>query len=260
MTKHPAAASPGALARHSPEPDHSTGTDGADYLGHDLEAMSVADRYNREIVRAFSPYLGKRVIEVGAGIGNVSVLLLEQQLENLQVIEPDGGMYARVYERLRGEERAIVHPGLLSSVMARGRIGGADSVVSVNVLEHVEDDLTELALMHSVLRPGGHLCLWVPALPALYSRFDRSLGHYRRYRRVELQAKLKDAGFHTLRIEYKDIVGMVAWFLCCRMLGLGLTTGKMRIYDRVVLPLTTSIERRLRLPIGKNLFVVACRP
>lgn len=260
MTKHPAAAFSGALPHDSPRSVDSTGPDGTSYPGHDLEAMSAADRYNREIVNAFSPFLGERSIEVGAGIGNISVLLLERQLEHLHVVEPDRVLHARASERLRGRARVTVHRGFLSSVLAHDRIGGADSVVSVNVLEHVEDDVTELALMRSVLRPGGHLCLWVPALPALYSDFDRSLGHYRRYRKAELAAKIRDAGFGAVRIEYRDIVGMAAWFLCCRVLGLGLSPGKMRIYDRVVVPLATGIERRLRLPVGKNLLVVARRP
>lgn len=260
MTKHPAAAVSGAIAQRSPRSVDSTGPGGAGYPGHDLEAMSVADRYNREIVSAFSPFLGERSIEVGAGIGNISVLLLERELEHLHVVEPDRVMHARISERLRGRTRVTVHRGFLSTVVAQDRVGGADSVVSVNVLEHVEEDIAELTLMRSVLRPGGHLCLWVPALPALYSDFDRALGHYRRYRKAELAAKVREAGFRTLRIEYRDIVGMAAWFLACRVLGLGLSPGKMRIYDRVVVPLTAGIERRLRLPVGKNLLVVARKP
>lgn len=225
-----------------------------------MEAMLVADRYNREIVRMFAPFLGGHVVEVGAGIGNISVLLLERGLTRLDVIEPDDGMYTRVASRLSGQDRVSVHHGFLSSIMVDAAIDGADSVVSVNVLEHVEDDRAELAAMRSLLRPGGHLCLWVPALPALFSSYDRSLGHHRRYRKAELAAKLGDAGFEVLRLEYKDILGMVAWFVCCRIFGLGLTPGNVRLYDRVVLPMTTFIGRRLPLPIGKNLLAIARRP
>ncbi len=258
MTNSPATAPSKAVAQ-SPEANDPANPDGHGYLGHDLEAMLVADRYNREIVRMFSPFLGEHVVEVGAGIGNVSVLLLEQDLARLHVIEPDDVMYARVAERLRRHDRAAVHRGFLASVAADARIDTADSIVSVNVLEHVEDDVTELALMHSTLRPGGHLCLWVPAVPALYSSYDRSLGHYRRYRKPELSEKLRNAGFEIVQMEYKDFVGMVAWFVCCRVLGLGLTPGNVLVYDRVVLPLTTFIGRRLRLPIGKNLLAIARR-
>ena len=221
--------------------------------------MSVADRYSREIVRTFSPYLGKHVVEVGAGIGTISVLLLEQGLARLHAIEPDDHMYARVSRRLECHGNAVVRQGFLSSVIERDGLPAADSVVSVNVLEHVEDDVEELARMRSVLRPGGCLCLWVPAVPALYSRFDRALGHHRRYRKSELAAKLEDAGFDTLHLGYRDFVGMIPWFLCCRVLGQDLTRSKVRLYDRCVVPVTSFVGRWLRPPIGKNLVAVARR-
>ena len=233
---------------------------GSEYRGHDLDAMSVADRYSREIVRAFAPYLGRKVVEVGAGTGNISVILLEQRLARLDAIEPDTGMWARLTERVGHRVDVGVHKGFLAGELARDRLGKVDSVVSVNVLEHVEDDAKELALMHSVLRPGGHLCLWVPALPALYSGLDRTLGHFRRYRRSELARKLTAAGFETLVLHYRDLVGMVAWFVSCRMLGQELTKGKVELYDRLVLPVTSVIGRWIQPPIGKNLVAIARKP
>ncbi len=232
----------------------------AEYPGHDLDAMSAADRYSREIVRGFAPYLGSHAVEVGAGIGNISVLLLQQRLERLDVIEPDARLYAKLSERLGRRSDVVTHRGFLGGVASRIRGGAVDSVVSVNVLEHVEDDVGELALMHSILRPGGHLCLWVPAVPALYIRLDRTLGHYRRYRRSELGEKLARAGFETVFLHYRDLVGMFAWFLVCRVLGQELTKGKVGAYDRFVVPITTFAGRWTRPPIGKNLLALARKP
>lgn len=230
------------------------------YFGLDLEAMSEADRYAREIVRGFSPYLGQRVAEVGAGIGNISVLLLERGINSLLAIEPDHLMHQRLAERLKPNASAIACKGFLATVIEQGRIGAVDSVVSVNVLEHVKDDAEELALMRSVLRPGGHLCLWVPASPALYSRFDRMLGHHRRYRKSELAARLRGAGFEILQLGYRDLAGLFAWFLCCRVLGQTLTRRKVGLYDRFVVPVTSALGRWVQPPLGKNLFAVARRP
>ena len=230
------------------------------YFGLDLEAMSEADRYSREIVRGFSPYLGRHVAEVGAGIGNVSVLLLELGLTRLLAIEPDHLMHERLAERLKPNANAVACKGFLATVIEQGRIGSVDSVVSVNVLEHVEDDAGELALMRSVLRPGGHLCLWVPAVPALYSRFDGMLGHHRRYRKSELAARLRGAGFEILRLGYRDLAGLFAWFLCCKVLGQTLTRRKVGLYDRLVVPATSAVGRWVHPPLGKNLFAVARRP
>ena len=225
-----------------------------------MDAMSVADRYGREIVSGFSPYLGRRVAEVGAGIGNISVLLLEQGLTELLAVEPDRLMHEKLAERLKRNANAVAFRGLLATVIEQGRIGAVDSVVSVNVLEHVEDDIEELALMHSVLRPGGHLCLWVPAVPALYSRFDGMLGHHRRYRKPELAAKIRGAGFQILRLGYRDLAGLFVWFLWCRVLSRVPTRRTVGFYDRLVVPVTSAAGRWAHPPIGKNLFAVARRP
>lgn len=236
--------------------------DDAGDLGHDLEAMSAAERYNRDIVRTFSPYLGRNVVEVGAGIGNISLLLLEHGLARLHAIEPDDGLYASLVDRLECHGRAASYHGFLSTAIERDGIGSApvDSIVSVNVLEHVEDDVGELATMESILRPGGHLCLWVPAMPALYSRLDRALGHYRRYRRSDLAAKLASVGFRIVHVGYRDLVGMVVWFVSCRLLGLHLTRARVRLYDHLVMPVTSFLGRWMRPPVGKNLVVVARKP
>ncbi len=231
-----------------------------DYPGRDLEAMSSAVRYHGDILRNFAPYLGERILEVGAGSGNISELLLEQQPAHLYAVEPSDRMFELLRERLRGRLNASVHHSLLADFMERESVAGVDSVVSVNVLEHVQDDVGELTRMHSALRPGGHLCLWVPALPALDSPFDRSLGHFRRYRKRALLRKLERTGFVPVRIAYRDVVGMLAWFLVCRVLGQELSPAKVSIYDRFVMPVTGMCGRWLHPPLGKNLMAIARRP
>lgn len=231
-----------------------------DYPGRDLEAMSSAVRYHRDILRIFSPYLGDRILEVGAGSGNISRLILERQPAHLYALEPSEGMHELLRERLRGSLNATVHHSVLSDFMEAENTAGVDSVVSVNVLEHVQDDVGELARMRAALRPGGHLCLWVPALPALNSRFDRSLGHFRRYRKRDLRRKLEHAGFVPVRLEYRDIIGMFAWFVVCRVLRQELSPGKVSLYDRFVMPVTGVCGRWLNPPLGKNLMAIARKP
>ncbi len=222
--------------------------------------MSEAVRYHRDILRIFSPYLGNRTLEVGAGSGNISQLILTRQPEHLYAVEPSDGMCAILRERLRGNLNASVHHSLLSDFMETEKEPGVDSVVSVNVLEHVRDDIGELTMMRRALRPGGHLCLWVPALPVLYSRFDRTLGHYRRYRKQNLVQKLERVGFVPVHVAYRDVVGMLAWFVVCRILGQELSPMKVGIYDRFVMPVTSLLGRRLSPPLGKNLMAIARRP
>ena len=251
--------------RESGNPRKWEAPDGAasrvrDYPGRDLEAMSSAVRYHRDILSIFSPFLGDRILEVGAGTGNISKLILERQPSHLYAVEPSDGMFELLRERLRGNLNASVHHSLLSGFMEAGHAAEVDSVVSVNVLEHVRDDVAELELMRTVLRPGGHLCLWVPALPALNSRFDRSLGHFRRYRKRDLTKKLEQTGFVPVQVTYRDIVGMLAWFVVCRVLRQELSPGKVSTYDRLVMPVTGFCGRWLNPPVGKNLMAIARRP
>ena len=228
-----------------------------DYDGRDLEAMSEAARYHRDILALFSPYLGERILEVGAGIGNISSLLMERDPARLHALEPSPRMFSLLSRRLRDVPNASAHQALLSDFVAHPDVAGVDSVLSVNVLEHVEDDAGELEMMRKVLRSGGHLCLWVPALPQLYSRFDRSLGHFRRYRKQDVQTKLEAARFQVVKVAYRDLVGMVAWFLACRLMGQALTPGKVRLYDRLVMPVTEKLRHRIDPPVGKNVVAIA---
>ena len=134
-----------------------------------------------------------------------------------------------------------------------------DTVVYVNVLEHIEDDRGELRLMHRALRPGGRVCLFVPALRWLMSDHDRAIGHVRRYERAELRDKVREAGFEIERLHFFDSAGTLAWWLCMRVLKLPLRGGSVDVYDRVAVPLLRAVESRLRPPLGKNLLLVARR-
>lgn len=231
-----------------------------DCLGRGLDAMSGAERYHREILHIFAPYLGERILDVGAGSGNFTTLLLERDPAQLYAIEPDDDYVPLLRERLNGRRNVSVHHCVLSEFAQGERRAEVDSVVSVNVLEHVEDDAAELALMQSILRPGGHLCLWVPALSALYAPYDRALGHYRRYERRQVAAKLEGAGFDVVLLGYRDLIGMMVWFVLCRLLRRTPGPGAVSFYDRYVTPLARLPGRWSNPPVGKNLVAIARRP
>ena len=126
-----------------------------------------------------------------------------------------------------------------------------------DVLEHIEDDGSELALMHHKLNAGGHALIFVPALPALLSNFDRSIGHFRRYQKKELTEKISNAGFSIVKIKYFDIAGILPWYINFVLLKKTLGGNSVAAYDRIVVPLMRKVESRLAPPIGKNLLVIA---
>jgi SAM-dependent methyltransferase len=229
----------------------------ANYPGRELEAMSFAVNYHHWIVGELAPFLGRRVAEVGAGIGSVSSLLLQQPIERLEAYEPSANMFPRLAARLAGEPRASAVNAFFG---AEPPARPFDSVAYINVLEHIEDDRGELGRAFAALRPGGHVLVFVPALAWLYSDFDRRIGHARRYSREGLRQVARAAGFEVTLAKYFDVAGVLPWFVNFVLLRRGLGAGGVALYDRLVVPPMRRIEGWVAPPLGKNLLMVARKP
>jgi SAM-dependent methyltransferase len=233
------------------------------YDGRDLEVLAAAPNYHRWLLQAFESYIGKNLVEVGAGIGNIAARLITLPLTRLHLVEPSTNMFIRLKknfsDRLDGSPRVILHNSNLAKaaddLKARGDV---DTFLYINVLEHIEDDVAELKLMHDVLPKGGHICIFVPALKWLYGAKDKKLGHFRRYSRLELADKCRAAGFDILVLKWFDIVGIAPWWVKhCLLRHHDVTPGEIRFYDRLVIPVCAFIENLVTPPIGKNLILVA---
>lgn len=229
------------------------------YEGRDLEAMSFARRYHEWILSLFRPFLGERVAEVGAGSGNFSALLLREPIRQLVAIEPSTEMFERLTEATASDTRVERQNDFFSEV-SEAYPSYFDSIVYVNVLEHVERDAEELTHVHQALRPGGHACIFVPALPWLYSEHDASIGHFRRYTRRELLTRMKGAGFEIVRTRYFDIAGILPWLILMKILRKKPAAGSVSIYDTFIVPVSRVLESLVPPPIGKNLVVVGRKP
>lgn len=219
--------------------------------------MAFAVNYHRWIVGELAPFLGRQVAEVGAGIGSVSSLLLEQPIERLEAYEPSDNMFPQLAARLAGEPRARAVNAFFGSEAPTQPF---DSVAYINVLEHIEDDRGELARAFDAIRPGGHLLVFVPALGWLYSDFDRRIGHARRYSRAGLAQVARAAGFEVIRAKYFDLAGVLPWYLNCVLLGRGLGAGGVALYDRLAVPPMRRLEGWIPPPLGKNLLMVGRKP
>lgn len=127
------------------------------------------------------------------------------------------------------------------------------------MLEHIEDDSTELSNAFDSIRPGGHLLVFVPALAWLYSDFDRQVGHFRRYTKRGLAGRVTNAGFSIVRARYFDIAGILPWYLNFVVLRNTMAKGGVAAYDKLVVPLMKVVEGIVPLPAGKNVLLVAKR-
>ncbi len=220
-----------------------------------LEALEQAENYAAWILELVSPHVSGRILEVGAGRGTYSTHFAERG--KLTALEPSEAQSTALRERLRGHPTATVITAALDGAIAPGSY---DTVILLNVLEHIPDDRQALRDIHSALAPGGKLILWVPAFEALYGDFDRRIGHYRRYRRDDLAAAVRKVGFQTVNARYTNLPGFFAWWLVVRLLGKAPTVGRLTvIYDRVVVPVVRRAERVIRPPLGQSVMVVAQR-
>ncbi|MGQ0712517.1 MAG: class I SAM-dependent methyltransferase [Gemmatimonadaceae bacterium] len=227
------------------------------YSGTELDALTEARNYYQMLIRRFAPHLGRRVIEVGAGIGTFAAALLENvEVDQLTLIEPAHNNYPLLRDRFVRDSRVRTLPGYLE---AHASTLSGDALVAVNVLEHVEDDVAFLRAARSVLAPErGRLLLFVPALPWLYGTLDSAFDHYRRYTRRMLRERLAAAGFAPLVLRYVNLPGVLGWFIAGRILRrTTLTPRAVRLYDRFVLPLTTMIESVWEPPLGQSLLAIA---
>jgi SAM-dependent methyltransferase len=232
------------------------------YEGTDLESMSFALNYHRWILELFAPYMGSRLVEVGAGTGSFSELILERQPESLTLVEPSRDMFAILDARAREwaagadvETRRDVFAAVADEVGVRRR---PDSIIYVNVLEHVPDDEAELRAVHRALAQGGRVFIFVPAFRWLYGGFDRRVAHVRRYGRRELEAKCAAAGFRVLKSVYFDFAGIAPWWVKYRLLKSdSMEPGLVKLYDRCVVPVVKVAERLVPPPLGKNILLVA---
>lgn len=230
------------------------------YIGKDLEAMSFTVNYQNWIIEQFQPFIGKHVVEVGAGTGSISALLLDEKPETLALVEPSE-MFEQLEENISGIETATevsFHNSLFLAAAAELTKGKRpDTIVYVNVLEHVEDDQKELEMIFDCLETGGHALIFVPALMALYGQFDRNIGHFRRYSKKELEDKCRSAGFEIVKSKYFDFAGIAPWFVKYRIFRSGsLSVGAVRIYDKLVIPVAKRLEALIPVPLGKNVVMV----
>jgi SAM-dependent methyltransferase len=223
------------------------------YTGaENLEVMREACNYNAwllRLIRRHSPPQG-RALDFGAGAGTFA-LPLHRAGFRMTCVEPD---YA-LGSMLRAQGLTVV------SGLDQLENGACDFIYTLNVLEHIEDDLGALRGMHSKLRPGGRLLIYVPAFQVLFGSMDRRVGHLRRYRRSDLARKVRTAGFTVEKSRYADSIGFFA-ALAFRLLantGGTLNPAHVRLYDRLVFPLSLLLDHLSWPFFGKNVIVVARR-
>ena len=244
--------------RGGKRPPTSTTVEDA-YDATTLEGSEALVRYYEWLLHRISDSIRGRTVEVGAGIGTMSSRI-EPLCTELVLVEPAANLCRHLDERFAQVPNVSTCIGTLEQVVADDPdrfAPGFDTIVSFNVLEHIEDDVGTLRTAATLLRPGARLVLFVPSLPFLYGTMDAQVDHQRRYTKTTLSEAVRSAGLKLERIEYFDFLGMVPWFLLGRVLRHTTSGGGIPGYDRFAVPVCRAFDRLIGPPLGKNLIAVA---
>ena len=221
----------------------------------EFAALSEAVNYRKAIIKEFQGVLKGDILEIGAGIGQISESILElKQVESLVGIEPEEA-FQRGFRARLPNIRLVA--GTTADINPEEQY---DSAIMVNVLEHIEADEEELARIHSLLKPrDGAICILVPARQEIYSKLDAHFGHFRRYDKPMLRVKLERAGFQIEELHYFNMIGYFAWALRYKLLrGMDFDINQVRLFDRMIFPPTNLLETSvLRPPFGQSLIAIA---
>jgi 2-polyprenyl-3-methyl-5-hydroxy-6-metoxy-1,4-benzoquinol methylase len=228
----------------------------------DLERLGTAHHFFDWVLDEFDAYLGGKTLEVGAGAGTITRKLADRYPNcQLLALEPAENVVGALAAYAALTERVTVYRETLADYVGRGD-GGFDAVLYLNVLEHIKDDAGELRLAAEVLRPGGAVLVFGPALEALYSDLDYKAGHYRRYSLSQLCELAEAAGLSVVCARYFDVLGVPPYYIVYKLLRQSEISGStMWGYDWIVVPVSRFLQRTLRRPpLGKNVVLVATKP
>jgi len=230
----------------------------APYVGSELALFAEARHWKNYVARLIAPFLGPRVMEVGAGLGSNIAYLHRPPVREWLALEPDAAMAREI-------EAKIARRELPSSCHARaGTIADVaeqfDAILYLDVLEHIEDDRAELVAASRHLVPGGRVVVLAPAHQFLFSPFDAAIGHHRRYS----AASLRSAAPPELRLLSCRMLDSVGFFasLANRLVlrSAQPTPREIALWDRVMVPLSRIADPATLFRFGKSVLAVWAAP
>lgn len=219
-----------------------------------LEVMGEASTYNDWILDAIRPNLTGNIVELGAGIGTFSKKIadlgysttaLDYNLEYLNKIKASNPKVETIFF----DAQAAKLPQSLKSKF--------DTLITLNVLEHLKDDDKAVDHIYQMLKENGQLVALVPAFKQAYSSLDKNLGHFRRYDKDSFLNLLTRHGFEIKDARYINPLGLMGWYVAGKIFGQGsLKKSQVGLFDIIVRPILF-LEKHIRFPFGISLFVVA---
>lgn len=231
-------------------------SDQFEYEGDELEVFALARNWKAYFRDKFLPYLGRNVLEVGAGFGAVTRTLLHAEVERWTCLEPDAMLASRIPETLSDHpmrEQVQVRRATTLDLAAETTY---DTILYVDVLEHIEDDRAELRRAASHLSAGGYCIVLSPAYNWLYTPFDKAIGHFRRYTARTLSA-VAPADVRLADLYYLDSVALLASLANKLLLRQSLPTrAQILFWDRTLVPISRVVDPLIRYKAGRSVIAL----
>lgn len=219
--------------------------------------MRAAHRYFDWQLALAKPWLGKRVLEIGCGMGNFTRTILDREL--VVGLDVEAACVARHQENHREYKNVVSlevdasNPSSIESL----RPYKLDSVVSLNVFEHIEDDAQTLRNLWQILPVGGRVVLIIPAFKALYGPIDHLLGHYRRYTKQSVRELAETTGFEPIQLYYMNFVGFFGWWANAKIFKrTEQSDAQIATFDNLIVPWLRPLETAIHPPVGQSVFTV----
>lgn len=226
------------------------------YIGKELDVFALADNWKRYVKGEIAGYLTGEVLEVGAGIGATTVALHDGTARRWVCLEPDVNLAARLRQRINGSRWASTTSVIVGSIRTFVNVPCFDCILYIDVLEHISDDRGQIDDAANLVRPGGHIVVLAPAHRWLFSEFDKSIGHLRRYQKLTLRS-LKPSGWTEKKLSYLDSVGVLLSLGNVLALRQSMPTrAQIAVWDRWCVPLSRHVDRWSHGLIGKSILAV----
>jgi len=231
-------------------------SNGRPYEGGELELFAAARNWKSYWSGKIRPHLGKAVLEVGAGLGANTNYLLGPGQESWLCLEPDASLTAQIPATLATQPRRNIVTTVTGTLRDLPATPSFDTILYIDVLEHIEGDREEMAAARQRIRPGGKIVVLSPAHPQLFTEFDRAIGHFRRYTRKTLR-NCSPPGATLLELYALDSVGLMASVANKLFLHQSLPTLKqVEFWDRRLVPVSRWIDPLINFSLGKSLIAV----
>ena len=226
------------------------------YIGSELSTFSKAIRWKQYWISKINAHVKGNILEVGAGTGsNLSLLLQNTSVTSITALEPDESNFQQL-ERLHLPCTTVVR-GMVDDLSN----SSFDTILYIDVLEHIKESTSEVVSAAKILRPGGTLVALCPAYGFLFSPFDKSVGHVCRYNRQTLTSLLSRCDLDVKHSFYLDSLGVVLSLLNKLILRQGTPSqGSIVLWDRVIIPISRHLDLLLGYRFGRSIVVVAEKP